>query len=392
MRTIRRQPLAEARLPPPVRQALRARWPGTGLHVVVAAWLAAAVAPAQAAAAGGATASTAPEPAIAAAVAAQCERDGIPGLSCVVAVGPQIVFARGFGMADVENDVPATPATVYRLASISKPIAAVCALRLVEQGKLDLDADVHTFVPAWPAKPWPVTTRQLLAHLGGVRHYRPGEGESTRHYSSQSEALVRFAADPLLHEPGTAFHYSTYGYCLAAAVVEQAAGQPFAQVVTDLVAVPSGAATLQDDDVQRLIRRRAQGYVKSRDGLRNSALMDASYKLGGGGLCSSAEDLARFAQALLQGKLLRPETRAAMWTRQRQADGKQLDYGLGFRLGERAGQAVVSHSGAQSRVSTLLYLLPEPQVVVVLLCNLEKVTLQPLAQQIAQIVAPVAAK
>lgn len=343
------------------------------------------------------TAPQAPVPwaaAVQAAIEQQVAADQIPGLSCAIGVGSAIPFARGFGLADVENDVPATAATVYRLASISKPITAVAAMQLVEAGKLDLDRDVHEVLPAWPEKPWPVTTRQLLGHLGGVRHYRPGETESTFHYATQTDALARFASDPLLHEPGTAYHYSTYGFNLVAAVVEQAGGLPFAQFVHERIALPSGAVTLQDDDVRRLIRGRAQGYLRVGKELQNSELLDGSYKLGGGGLCCSAPDLVRFAQALVQGKLLKPASVAVLWTPQQPRPGqpgenKPSDYGCGFRIDQTAGRRVVSHSGAQSRVSTMLYLLPDAQVTVVLLCNLEKVRLQPLAQRIAALVAPV---
>lgn len=320
------------------------------------------------------------------AIEAQIAADRIPGLSCAIAVGDELPFRAGFGLADVENDVPATPLTVYRLASISKPITAVLALQLHEAGRLDLDADVATLVPAWPPKPWPVTIRQLLGHLGGVRHYR-GEAESTVRYATQAAGLERFAADALLHEPGTKFLYSTYGYNLAAAAVEQVAGQPFPAVVRERLAGPCGAPTLQDDDLRRIVRGRAQGYVRRGDELQNSALMDGSYKLGGGGLCASAEDLARFAAALLAGRLLRAETLALAFAEQRTRDGAGTGYGLGFRTARRGGRLVVSHSGAQARVSTMLLLLPEQRVAVVLLCNLERVRLGGLAQQLADLAA-----
>ncbi len=329
--------------------------------------------------------------AVTAAIEAQIARDQIPGLSCAIGVGEAIPYQRGFGLADVENDVPATVHTVYRLASISKPITAVLAMQLAERGELDLDADVAAIVPQWPKKPWPVTTRQLLAHLGGVRHYA-GEAESAVHYANQTDALARFANDALLHEPGTAYHYSTYGYALIAAVVEAKARRAFPQVVKERIAGPCAAATPQDDDVTRIIRGRAQGYVRQDGVLRNSALMDGSYKFGGGGLCAAADDLVRFAQALVAGKLVRADTLAAMWTRQRTKDGKEIDYALGFRVDRSDGRLSVSHSGAQSRVSTMLWLLPEQRIAVVLLCNLERVSLKSLAQQIAAAVAAAEAK
>lgn len=325
-------------------------------------------------------------PAVEAELLQQQRADRIPGLSCAIVRRGELVFRLGLGLADVENDVPATPQTVYRLASISKPVTAVLAMQLAERSELDLDADVHTLVPEWPAKPWPVTTRQLLAHLGGVRHYQ-GESESTVHYATQREGLVRFAADPLLHEPGSRHHYSTYGYNLVAAVVECRTGKPFPVVLRERVAGPANAPSLQDDDVRRIVRGRAQGYVRKDDQLQNSELLDASYKFGGGGLCASAEDLARFGACLLDGTLLRKETLQAMWTRQRTAAGDEIDYGLGFRVDGAGERLRVWHSGAQARVSTMLLLLPTERIVVVVLCNLEQVRLQPLAFRLAELVA-----
>lgn len=336
-------------------------------------------------------------PAAAEAAVAFCAQERIPGLSCAIGWSGAVVFARGFGRADVENDVPAGPATVYRLASLSKPITATLAMQFAEPDRagalrLDLDADVAALVPGWRKQPWPVTTRQLLAHLGGVRHYRPAEAESTFRFANQTEAIDRFAADPLLHEPGTAFHYSTYGYNLVAAALEQVGGKPFAALVRERVALPAGAATLQDDDLRRLIPGRAQGYVFVGNELQNSVLMDASYKVGGGGLCASAPDVVRFAHALLAGKLVRPETLQAMWTPQRLRDGSPVEYGLGFRVGEFQGRKVVFHTGAQPRVSTMLFVMPDAGLVVVVLCNLEKVRLQPLVHRLAELVLAGAGK
>ncbi len=306
----------------------------------------------------------------------------MPGISCAVSVQDKIVFAEGYGFADLENDVPATAKTVYRLASISKPVTAVLLMQIAERGDLDLDAAVSTMVPEWPQKRWPTTSRQLLAHLGGVRHYLL-EGESTVRYRNQIAGLDRFAADALLHEPGTKYRYSTYGYNLLAAVVETHYEKRFGEVVRERLAAPCNAPSLQDDDQQRLIKHRAQGYRKRLGKLGNSGLMDSSYKLGGGGLCASAPDLARFAAALLAGRLVKKETLAEMWTEQRTRAGKGVGYGLGFGVRTKKGQRVVQHSGAQSRVSTMLCMLPDDGIVVVLMCNLERTNLSSLALDIA---------
>jgi len=307
---------------------------------------------------------------------------GIPGLSCAVMVRDKLVYSEGFGFADVENDVPATTKTVYRLASISKPVTAVLLMQIVERGDLDLDTPVHQIVPEWPQKRWPVTCRQLLAHLGGVRHYL-NEGESTKRYRDQLAGLSRFAADPLLHQPTTKYQYSTYGYNLLAAVVETHYAKTFGKVVQERLSSQCNAPSLQDDDQRRLIRWRAQGYRKRGGKLTNSGLMDSSYKLGGGGLCASAPDLARFGAALQLGKFVSPATLKQMWTEQFTKGGKGLNYGFGFRLGTAKGHRYAAHSGAQSRVSTMMSMLIDEQITVVIMCNLEGVRLSPLSLRIA---------
>ena len=163
------------------------------------------------------------------AIEAEMALQKIPGLSVAIGENLQLAWSRGFGIADLEDQAPVTPATVFRLASVSKPITAVAVMQLVERGKLDLDAPIERYVPAFPQKPWPVTVRELLSHLGGVRHYTSeAEVYSTRHYNDLTSPLAIFAADPLLCEPGTAFHYSTYGYNLLGAAVEAASGMRFA--------------------------------------------------------------------------------------------------------------------------------------------------------------------
>ncbi len=101
-------------------------------------------------------------------------RQGIPGVSVAVAFNGQIRYAKGFGIADLENSLPVKATTVYRTASIAKPMTATAAMLLAEQGKLDLDAPIQKYCAAFPVKPWPVTARQLLGHPGGVRHYTKG--------------------------------------------------------------------------------------------------------------------------------------------------------------------------------------------------------------------------
>ena len=141
-------------------------------------------------------------------VTADMSRESIPGMSIAIAAGDQI-WSAGYGLTDIENFVPVKAYSMYRLASISKPITATAVMQLVEKGKIDLDAPVQKYVPEFPAKQWPVTVRQLLGHLGGVRHYRDdAESSTTKHYGSIKEALSAFKDDPLALEPGTKYSYT----------------------------------------------------------------------------------------------------------------------------------------------------------------------------------------
>ena len=321
-------------------------------------------------------------------VAAEMARQKIPGMSVAVVAGGQPRWAAGFGMQDVENEIPARASTVYRLGSISKPITAVAVMQLFERGRLDLDAPVRKYCPAFPEKQWPVTTRQVLGHLSGIRHYKSDEEfNSTRFYATVADGLAMFKDDPLLHEPGAKYTYTTFGYTVLGCVVEGASGQRFADFVRENVFAPAGTERLRVDSVADIIRGRAQGYrITDKGELTNSPLADNSYKVPGGGFVSTVEDLAKFAAALQAGKLLKRETSELMYARQKTNDGKETGYGLGWGVGVRPnGQRAVGHSGGQQRVSTFLHMQPDQGLAVVLMSNLEGARLGDLSQQIGDI-------
>ena len=324
------------------------------------------------------------------AISAQMAKLGIPGLSVAVVVDHKLRWSAGYGLADVENFVPAKALTAYRLGSISKPITAAAVMELAERGKLDLDAPIQKYCPAFPAKQWPVTARLLLGHLSGVRHYKDEtEFASTRHYNSVVEGLDMFKNDPLLFEPGTKYTYTTHGFAVLGCAVEGASGMSFSDFVRENVFKPAGMDRIRVDNVADIIPNRAQGYYKSQTGeLRNSGLADTSYKIPGGGFISTVEDLAKFAIAMQNGTVLKKETLDSMWTSMKTRDGKPTGYGMGWGVSERNGMKEVHHGGAQQRVSTYLYTIPEKGLAVVLMTNLENIGggLANLSRQIADIV------
>jgi CubicO group peptidase (beta-lactamase class C family) len=328
--------------------------------------------------------------AIESAAAAFLAERKVPGLSVAIVVDRQLRWTGGFGLADAENAVPATADTMYRLASVSKTMTATAAMQLAERGRLDLDAPIRRYVPGFPEKPWPITTRQLLGHLAGIRHYLPNEEfDATRQYVGVLEGLDVFKDDPLVHEPGTAYLYSTYGFDLVGAVVEGASGTRFLDYLRENVFRPAGMESIRDDDARALVPHRAQGYARIANGeLRNAAPADTSYKIPGGGLIATAADVARFAAALENGALVKPETRTEMWTRQKTRAGQVLAYGLGWGIGEWTGRHEISHTGGQERVSTVLYLQPDRGLAVVVLTNLQGARPTDLARTLSEIVVP----
>jgi CubicO group peptidase (beta-lactamase class C family) len=303
-------------------------------------------------------------------------REQIPALTVAMLSGAEVIYSRAFGLADLENSVPATTATLIRTASVAKPITAVAAMTLVESDKLDLDAPVQSYCAPFPPKQWPITTRELLAHTSGIRHYNPGEMESTHHYQWMADGFTMFAGDPLLFRPGTDYRYSTYGYTVAGCAIEGASGTRFQDYVAEHVLKPAGMTHTFVDDVFQIVPHRARGYQKIDGQVRNASLMDSSYKIPGGGYVTTAEDLVRFAQALLDGKLLKPASLAEMWTAT-PVSGKD-SYGLGFHVVE--GGKFVAHTGGQPGTTTELFIIPQAHFALAVLANLEGVQQQELVR------------
>jgi CubicO group peptidase (beta-lactamase class C family) len=333
---------------------------------------------------------------IEAAIAAAMDRMHIPALSVAIVNGNELQFNRAYGTTDIENGVKALPVTVFRIASTSKPLTAVAAMQLVDRGALDLDAPVQKYVPAFPEKPFPVTTRHLLAHLSGIRHYRAGEGERTDRFDSLTDALRIFKDDPLEHEPGARYTYSTFGYTLLGAVIEGAARMPYEAYLRQHILDPAGMTRTCVDDIFALVPNRARGYTPRVfavfDGeYRNASLMDPSYKIPGGGLLSTAEDLVRFAIGLHRGTLLSRESLGLMAMPQSTRDGATTPYGLGWYAGPRAGfkpGESMWHGGVQAGFTSELWLVPSRGFAVAILANLEgggRLGLAALADEIAAI-------
>ena len=313
------------------------------------------------------------------AVAKFMAANSVPGISVAVVKNGEYVWSAGFGMADLENSVPATSQTLYRLASVSKPITAVAAMQLWQQGKLDLDAPVQKYCPAFPEKPeGPITTRELLSHMAGIRHYQLGQAldpqiASIKHLKDPIPGgLDFFKNDALVSKPGAEFHYSTYGYTLIGCVIEGAAGSKYVDYVTKSVLTPAGMSSTQADDRFTIIPRRTRFYQKDENGhVLNADFLDSSYKIPGGGWLASAEDMARFEVAILNDTLVKRSTRDLMWTATLDKDG--AGYGLGWGVTKQGDTGTFSHDGGQQGTSTFIAVVPEQKLGIVVLINMEAI-------------------
>ena len=297
---------------------------------------------------------------------------GYPGIAIAVSVAGETVWSEGFGYADLEHRVPMWPSVKFRVGSISKSLTAAAVATLVEEGRLDLDVPIQRYVPSFPEKTYPITTRQLGGHLGGIRHYQGDENFIRDAYATVVDALSIFEDDPLLHEPGTAFSYTSYGFNLISAVVEGAAGQPFLQYMRETVFGPLGMHDTVADFVTSLIPQRTGYYVRDADGhLVNAWFVNNSYKWAGGGFLSTTEDVLRFANAHLGHEYLSDSARRLLFTEQKTRDGEGVGYGFGwFIRTDDAGRRLLYHSGGSVGGTSMMMMQPDTGVVVVGLINL----------------------
>ena len=302
----------------------------------------------------------------------------IPGLQVAVAVGGKLVWSEAFGYADLAREVPVTAETQFRIGSVSKPLTAAAVALLYEQGKLDLDAPVQRYVPSFPDKGYPITTRQLAGHLAGIRHYRGDEFLRNRHFDTVLEGLAIFQGDLLLSPPGTKFSYSSYGWNLISAVVEGAAGQDFLTYMSRNVLRPLGLTHTAPDRVDSLIPNRTRFYERGADsGFVPAPPVDNSYKWAGGGFLSTAEDLVRFGSALLEPGFLKAATLELLFTSQKTTAGEPTGYGIGwFVATDGRGHRWVSHGGGSVGGTTAFSVDRDSRVVVAITSNLTGAPLQ----------------
>lgn len=294
----------------------------------------------------------------------------IPGVSVAVVIDGRLVWAEGFGYANLEQQAPVTPRTKFRIASISKPLTMAGVARLYEAGLIDLDAPIRNYVPGFPDKGVPITVRQIAAHRSGIVHYDEHDMINTVHYPDMTHAMAKFKDRPLAFTPGKKFLYSSFGYNLLGAVVEGVTGKPFVQYMREQVTGPLGLKEIVPDEYGEIIEGRTSFYEYDENRkLHNAPAVDNSDLWPGGGYLASAPDLARFGDAVVNGSFLKPQTREMLLepVAENVADGQS--YGLGWRSETLNGMSVVGHDGGHLGARTKLRVYREPHMAIALLTN-----------------------
>ena len=281
----------------------------------------------------------------------------VPGLSVAVGVAGEIVWAEGFGWADLENRVPVTPETRFRIGTASKVLTSAAVGLLLEKDQLKLDEEIQTYVPEFPTQQWPVTLRHLMGHTSGLRN---DGGDESPLYSQSCErpvdALQHFVEGPLLSdgrllfEPGTRYRYSNFGWIVVSAAVEAAGGEPFVTFMREQVFEPLRMHDTRADSAAKPILNAATFYFPRyggdpRYGLHLMRPLDYSCYAGAAAFLSTPSDLVRFGLAINDGKLLQPATVQLLQAAQRLPSGEDTGYGLGWDL------ETVTLAGEQTQVA-----------------------------------------
>jgi serine beta-lactamase-like protein LACTB len=311
-----------------------------------------------------------------------------PGTTVAVAIEDRVIWSAGFGYSNVRRQVPVTSTTQFRIDRVSEALTATALVRLAEEGRLDLDAPVQKYVPSFPEKNYPITPRQVAAHLGGIAALPPQRLPAT-HCAHPDDALRSFAALPLSRLPGTRYLHSTPGYILLSAVVAGACGQDFVSCLQEKVFGPAAMTATALDDPRAPAPRMAVPYVRGwLSMLAEAPPVDNSCQWGAGGFVSTAEDLARFGLALLRGELVKRESLPLLLTPQKTSTGESTGHGLGWQVGvDAAGRRRLVQSGRTVGGRSVVVLIPDAKLAVALLANVDGEHLDDHALKIAELFA-----
>ncbi len=287
--------------------------------------------------------------------------------SVLVARDGKVVFSKGYGMANLEFDIPNTPNTKFRLGSVTKQFAAASILLLQERGKLSVQDPICKYVENCP-KTWePITIHHLLSHTGGLPNFTsfPDYGKTMMMPTTMDGLIARFKDKPLEFQPLEKWNYSNSGYVLLGHIIEKAAGESFESFLQKSILDPLKMQNTGYDLHHKILKNRATGYSQSGTGKVNSVYLDMTIPHAAGAMYSTTEDLFLWNEALFGDKLLSAKSREAMMT------VVKNDYAYGIGVNKTHNRTMVSHGGGINGFNTFLARFPAEKVTVVVLRNID---------------------
>ena len=284
----------------------------------------------------------------------------IPGMSITVMIDSNIVLSKQFGYSDLSTKEKVNKNTKFRIASLSKIITSCSVMKLIEMGKISLDSSIRTYVPQFSKKRWRIPVKYLLNHTSGIRHYRGNEFYSPGNYHSIQDAINIFNNDTLLFEPGTKVSYSSYGYNLLGAMIENVSKKSFAQFVYEYILSPIKCYSIIPDNTSSSLINTSKFYIYSFNSIiKQCPEIDLNYKLPTGGYLSTTDDFAKLSYNIFHGTILNDSILKIYKTPTYLLDKKETLYSLGWRISEVKKHNLYWHLGSTYGASSAVAVDPK---------------------------------
>jgi CubicO group peptidase (beta-lactamase class C family) len=325
-------------------------------------------------------------------VEAERARQCVPGVGIAIVRGGEVSKIAGYGLANVEHQVPVKPETIFQSGSVGKQFTALAVMLQVEAGKLALDDPLTRFYPEAPAGWDRITVRHLLTHTSGIADYGKTDVDYRKDYGEDEFARVAFGLK-LEFPPGTRFSYSNTGYALLGFIVRKVSGRFYGDVLAERVFVPLGMKTARVIGEADIVPNRAAGYELVDGQLKNQSWVSPQLNtMADGSLYLSLLDLVAWDRGLRARAVLKPESWEQIFTPATLRDGTRTKYGFGWRLFEQAGQKIERHAGAWQGFKTEIARYLGSDLTLIVLCNLAQAEPARFTDGIAALVDPALAK
>lgn len=297
--------------------------------------------------------------------------------SALVAENGKVILKKGFGLANMEWNIPNQPDTKFRLGSITKQFTALLIVKLAEEGKLKLDVPITTYLPDYPKENGDIITiHNLLTHTSGIPNYTNAPNflrDKAKNPYTPADFVKTFDKLPLDFKPGEKFNYSNSGYFLLGYIIEKITGKTYEQYLQETIFTPLKMVNSGYDHSEIIIKNRAQGYEKRGKNYSNASYLDMSIPYAAGSLYSTVEDLYLWDQALYTNKLLSEKSMESLFKPYIKAWGDE-SYGYGWSLEDvniegKGKLKVIEHGGGINGFNTIISRIPADKILVVLLNN-----------------------